>query len=76
MVEQRIKDISYYYTNPLEFEELLRNIESMESVDNLKDIIDLNTLKTWIKDNIFNIKSLQELLNNYPGTQKNKEYYW
>ncbi|MGM0191849.1 hypothetical protein [Enterococcus sp. AZ147] len=70
MVEQRIKDISYYYTNPLEFEKLLRNIESMESVDNLKDIIDLNTLKTWIKDNIFNIKSLQELLNNYPGTQK------
>ncbi|WP_206856347.1 hypothetical protein [Candidatus Enterococcus mangumiae] len=77
MVEQQIKDISYYYHNPLEFEELLKNIELMERTDNLKDIIGLNTLETWIEDRIAHIKNLQELLDNYPDTQKkNKEYYW
>lgn len=70
MVEQRIKDISYYYHNPLEFEELLKNIGLMERIDDLKDIIGLNTLETWIEDRIVHIKNLRELLDNYPDTQK------
>lgn len=70
MAEHIIKDLAYYYKNNLEFEKILRDVESMEKVDTLQDIIGLNTLELWTKTSIPNIKNLQELLDNFPDTSR------